>query len=68
MANSAELYMTSRKNLDRVGDSMASGPTEESLLLLREHMRNAADMYAVACLEVSEKRLREAIRVNGRKG
>lgn len=68
MANSAELYMTSRKNLDRIADSMASGPTADSISLLRDLMRNVSDLYAVACLEVSEKRLREAIRVNGRKG
>jgi hypothetical protein len=64
--NTAECFMVTAGRLDRIGDSMTSGPTDASLGLLRKLMQDAAELFAAACLEVAEKARRDACRDAGR--
>jgi hypothetical protein len=62
--NTAEIYMNTRKTLDRVASSMTSGPTPDSVDLLRSLMTGVADLYAQTVLELAQSQAREQRRVD----
>ncbi|CAG4889462.1 hypothetical protein [Paraburkholderia gardini] len=64
----AESYMLCRRQLDAAGNSMASGPTEATLALLRSLVDNVRYLLAQAESEVAESAAREARRVAVREG
>ena len=66
--NTAESYMTCRRQLDAAGNSMASGPTEATLVLLRSLVDDARYLLAQAESEVAESVAREARRIAVREG
>lgn len=59
----AESYMICRRQLDAAGNSMASGPTEATLVLLRSLVDNVQYLLAQAESEVAESAAQEARRV-----
>lgn len=64
----AESYMICRRQLDSTGNSMASGPTEATLDLLRSLVGNVQYLLAQAESEVAESAAREARRLAAREG
>jgi hypothetical protein len=62
--NTAEQYMTTRKTLDDIANSMTSGPTIESVALLRSLMVSVSDLYAQAVVELTASQAREQRRLD----
>lgn len=64
--NTAESYMTCRRQLDAAGNSMTSGPTEATLALLRSLVDNVR--YLLAQAEAKSRRVRRGKRGGLRPG
>jgi hypothetical protein len=63
MKNSAELYMAARVTLDKVADTMASGPTRTTLEHLKRMQGEVESLLHSARLEVQQSEERETRRV-----
>jgi hypothetical protein len=61
--NTAELYMQARWQLDRVADSMSSGPTSQSVLILRLLQSTVAKLLVRAAEELSVTEANERDRI-----
>lgn len=67
ITNSAELYLINRKTLTEFGESIANGPTAESVQLARDNIRHAKRLLAQTEIEYADRRKAEKRRERARK-